>query len=280
MKKKKDFESPKEAFLYFILGGASQYGLYWGVNYVMNICSIIGESYSSGGKILSVILFPIAVCIAIVGIMVFPYFWLRILEYVFKFISSLPQIIRNEFDVLKRIRNNSGFSKFKAFGGFLFYFRLRQRVLAYFLAFLSVGIFTWYFAFRQHDYEKTYWKINFYYNEPIPEFIFKENVSYTFESSADLYSIWLEGNEYIVSKHLDLNDKPNVLSLMFPNKWNIKLPWDTRVKFVFYQDHINEIFSQSFEVWANKEEGLKVTYNDFVLERVKKYPRTKRYIRN
>ena len=79
---------------------------------------------------------------------------------------------------------------------------------------------------------------------------------------------------------MKLEDNPRVLSLLFPNKWYVKFPDTTQVQFIFYQDPINQIFSQSFEIWAGEEEGVKITYNDFIYEGVKKNPNTKRYIRN
>ncbi|MBZ0201577.1 MAG: hypothetical protein K8I03_01020 [Ignavibacteria bacterium] len=275
-----DFESPLEFFLFLIVGGASQYGIYWGITYILNIFNTVGNAYSLGGKLFSVLLFFVALMIVSVGVRTFPIFWWKIVRIIYLFLVSSPEIIRNETDIVRRIWQNRGFGKFRLFGGFLFYFRLRQRVIAYFLAFLSIGITTWYFAFKQHEYEKTYWKVHFYYGEPIPEIVFKPNVSYTFESSADLYAIYLNGTEHIVSKYMKLEENPRVLSLIFPEKWNVKFPDTMHVEFLFYADHINEIFSQSFEVWADKEEGLKLTYNDFIFERVKKVPRTKRYSRN
>lgn len=279
-KKAEDFESPFEALVFFFLGGATQFGLYWGVKYLLNICSTIEKTYSTGGKIFSVLLVPVAVWAVFVGLRVFPAFWWKVIRLTYLFVISFPETVRNEIDILRRIWLNRGFGKFRAFGGLAFYFKLRQRVAAYFLAFLSIGIVTWFFGFKQYEYEKTYWKVHFYYGEPMPEFVFKPNVSYTFESSADLYAVYINGTEHIVSKYMDLHQNPRVLSLIFPEKWHIAFPDTTRVKFIFYADHINEIFSQSFEVWAYKEEGLRLTYNDFIFEGVKKYPKTKRYSRN
>lgn len=278
-KREEDFENPLEAILFVVIGGVSQYGIYWGIDYLLNIGAIVGNAYSLGGKIFSVLLIPIAVWVFFIGLRVFPVFWLKMIRLTYLFIVSSPGTVKHEIEIIRRIWHNRGFGKYRMFGGIFFYFRLRQRVAAYVLAFLSIGITTWFLAFKQYEYEKTYWKVHFYYGEPTPEFVFKPKVSYTFESSADLYSIWLNDHEHIVSKYMDLEKNPFVLSLLFPDKWHVQFPDTMRVRFIFYQDPINEIFSQSFEIWAGKEEGLKITYNDFVHEFAKQKPRTRRYSR-
>lgn len=272
--------SPLVVIFKFVVSLVIVYLGYISYRHISNFGDIMAGTYSTGGKIINVILWPVAVIVVVIAAIIVIYLVILIFKFLYIAIPEVPGIMRHEAEIVRRIWDNRGFGKYSLFGGFAFYAKLRQRVFAYFFAFLSIGIVTWYFAFKQHEYEKTYWKIHFYYNEPTPEFIFKPNTSYTFESSADLYSIWLDNRECIVSKYMEIKDSPRVLSLLFPNKWHVKFSDTTQVRFIFYQDPINQIFSQSFEIWAGKEEGLKITYNDFIYEGVKKNPNSKRYIRN
>jgi len=262
-----------------VLGAIIEYLGYLSLQHIIHYGEIQTSTYSTGGVIINFLLLPVAAVVIIIAFIVLFSLTAIIIRSLYIIVKEAPNVIRNEAVVLRQIWENRGIGKFQLFGGLSFYLHLRQRVVAYLLACLSIGIIAWYFVFTQHEYEKTYWKIHFYRNEPTPEFIFKPNISYTFESSADLHSILLNDYQYIVSKYMDLEDNPAVLSLIFPDKWHVKFPDTTRVQFIFYTDPINEIFSQSFELWADKEEGLKITYNDFIFEGVKQYPKTKRYTR-
>lgn len=241
------YESFWGDFLYFILGALSQYGVYWGIMYCYNIYDIVGTSYSFMGKMFSSFLILVAVGAVIFGLYIFPFFWWSVFKHIYLFLVALPKYILNEFYVIKRIWENRGFGKYSLFGGFMFYFKLRQRIVAYLFAFISIGIVAWYFTFKQHTFEKDHWKIKFYRNEPLPTFLFKPNIPYTVETSTYTRSILFNFIEY---EKID----------GFTETWNITLKDSTYVFFNLESHAINEIFSQSLEIWENRKEGMTVFF--------------------
>jgi hypothetical protein len=176
----------------------------------------------------------------------------------------LPQIISHEIDIIKNIWNNRGFSKYSLFGGLAFYLKLRQRVLAFFCAFLSIGIVTWYFAFKQHSYEKNYWKVNFYYNEPLPAFTLKPYIPYTIKAGPDFYGVIINGQRFVTGKNTSFTfDDPYKIPLTLPNYWNVTFPDTANLEFMFYEEPINEFFSMTLEIWENKKEGPTINPSQF-----------------
>jgi hypothetical protein len=256
--------TPIKFFLQLIIFGAIEYLGYLSFNHIFNFKEVWAHTYSTGGQIMDIILWPVAVAVLIIAVVIA---WTAVQSFfaqAYLFIKDLPQTIRHEIEVIKRIWDNRGFEKYTLFGGLSFYLKLRTRILAYFFAFISLGIITWYFVFQQHSYEKTHWKINFYYSEPLPEFKFKANTPYTIESSVDFYGIIINGRRYITGKNTSFTgDAPNMIPLTLPKNWNITFPDTTYVEFMFYEDYINKIFSMTLEVWENKKEGMTILPSQF-----------------
>jgi hypothetical protein len=256
--------TPIKFFLQLIIFGIIEYFGYLSYNHIFNFKEVWSHTYSTGGQIMDIILWPVAVVVLIIAVVIA---WIAVQSFLsqsYLFIKDLPQTISHEIDVIKRIWDNRGFGKYSLFGGLSFYLRLRLRVLAYFFAFISLGIITWYLVFQQHSYEKTHWKINFYYSEPLPEFEFKANTPYTIESSVDFYGIIINGRRYITGKNTSwTEDAPNQIPLTLPKYWNITFPDTTYIEFLFYEDYINKIFSMTLEVWENKKEGMTILPSQF-----------------
>lgn len=243
-----DFQDkPFETIGIGLLGALSQYGIYWSIMYWLNIYEHMANTYSFAGKIFSISLLFVSIGFIIIGLRFLPHFWWELLKLIIIIITSLPEVVRNEIIIIKQIWKNRGFRKYKLFGGFIFYLHLRQRILAFLFAFISLGIIAWYFSFKQQTYEKTYWKINFYKKEPLQTFMFKPKIPYTIKTKAYTNSILINCIEY---------EKPDG----FTEVWYITFPETTYVYFNFYSAGINEIFSQSLEIWENKSEGMKVLY--------------------
>jgi len=256
--------TPLKFLLLLIIGGIIEYFGYLSYNHVFNFNEVWAHTYSTGGQLLDIILWPVAVIVLVLAIIVGIYLAWVILKYFYIFFTNLPQLVSHEIEVIQRIWDNRGFGKYSIFGGLSFYLRLRLKVLAYVFAFLCLGIITWYFAFQQHTYEKTYWKINFYYSEPLPEFKFKANLPYTIKASEEFYGILINGSRYITGKNTSwTQDTPNKIPLTLPKYWNITFPDTTYIEFLFYEDHISEIFSMTVEVWENKREGATVLPSQF-----------------
>jgi len=270
-----DFESPGEAIVFFLIGAASQYGLYWAITYCLNAHTIVSEAYSLGGKVIATILSFVALFVGFAGLWIFPFFWWRVIRHSYMFVVSVPTLIANEFDIIKRIWHSRGFAKYRLFGGFAFYFKLRQRVFAYALAFVSIGIVAWYFVFMQHSYEKTYWKINFYYNEPLPAFTFKPHIPYTVKSKTDFYGVIVNSNRYVTgSSGIFAGDEIHVIPLSLPSCWNVTFTDTTTIEFMFYEDYISSVFSMTLEVWENKAEGHHVRPESFSYRQPRNLPAT------
>jgi hypothetical protein len=256
--------SPLKFFLMLIIGGIIEYLGYISYNHIFNFKEVWANTYSTGGQLLDIILWPVAVIFLILAIIVGIYLAWVILKYIYLLLKNSPQLISHEIEIIRRIWDNRGFGKYSLFGGLSFYINLRLKVLAYVFAFLCLGIVTWYFAFQQHTYEKTHWKINFYYNEPLPEFKFKANIPYTIKASEDFYGIIINGRRFITGKNTSwTQDAPNKIPLILPKYWNITFPDTTYIEFLFYEDHISEIFSMTLEVWENKTESITVYPNFF-----------------
>jgi hypothetical protein len=240
-------DKPFETIGWALLGALSQYGIYWSIMYWLNISDHMATTYSVAGKMFSVLLLFASIGFIIIGFIILPSFWWELFKIIIIVIASLPEVVKKEIIIIKQIWKNRGFQKYKIFGGFIFYFHLRQRILAFLLAFISLGIITWFFAFKQQTYEKTYWKIKFYQNEPLQTFTFKPNIPYTIKTSAYMNSIFINFDEYV--KMYD-----------FAEVWNITFPDTTYINFNFYSAGINELFGQTLEVWENKAEGEKIYY--------------------
>lgn len=260
-----DYEiSPIKFVFLYIAGLIILYVGYISYQLIFNWSEKWSHTYSTGAQFLLIICWPFALVGIVIGAIVFVVMAYYTLFYLYIFLKELPNIIRNEIDIVKRIWANRGFGKYAIFGGLSFYLKLRQRVFAYFFAFISIGIITWFFAFKQHSYEKTYWKINFYYNEPLPSFTFKGNIPYTIKASEDLYGILINGRRYITGKNTSYTgDAPFMIPLTLPKNWNITFPDTTIVEFMFYEDYISQIFSMTLEVWENKREGMMISPSQF-----------------
>ncbi len=264
-------ESPVEAIVKFVVSLVIVYLGYISYRHISNFGDIMAGTYSTGGKIINVILWPVAVIVVVIAAVIVIYLVIQIFKFLYIAIPETPGIILHEAEIIKRIWNNRGFGKYSLFGGFVFYAKLRQRVFAYFFAFLSIGIVTWYFAFKQHEYEKTYWKINFYYNEPLPIFKFKPNIPYTIKAGPDFYGIIINGSRYVTGKNTYFTkDIPNKIPLTLPDYWNITFYDTTQVEFMFYEEPINQIFSMTLEVWEDEAEGTPIYPSEFTYEWQKK----------
>ena len=252
--------SPVKFIFLYIAGLIILYAGYVGYQLIFNWSEKWSHTYSTGGQFLLIICWPFALIGMVLGAIVFVIMVYYTLFYLYVFLKELPKIINNEIDVIRRIWENRGFGKYAIFGGLSFYLRLRLRVFAYFFAFICIVIITWFFAFKQHTYEKTYWKINFYYSEPLPQFKFKPNIPYTIKASDDLYGIYINGHRYITGKNSSwVEDEQFKIPLTLPKHWNISFPDTTYVDFLFYEDYISQIFSMTLEVWENKQEGMMIS---------------------
>jgi len=256
--------TPFKTLLFLVASALIEYLSYISYRHVAHFSEIMKHTYSTGGEILNVVAWPFAIVMIVVGFIlsiILIWFFLKMLYFGFR---DIPSVIVNEFHIIKRIWANRGFGKYTLFGGLSFYLKLRQRVFAYFFAFISIGIITWFFAFKQHSYEKTYWKINFYYSEPLPTFTFKPNKPYTIKTDADFYGIIINGYRYITGKSTSwTQDENNKISLNLPRNWNITFQDTTYIDFMFYSDHINELFSQTLEVWEGVSNGSTILPSQF-----------------
>jgi hypothetical protein len=265
-----EFElTPFKLFFALVASALVEYLAYISYNHIAHFTEIMKHTYSTGGELLNVIIWPFAVIMVVIGFilaLVLAWFLIKLLYVA---IIGLPDVIKNENDIIKRSWKNRGFAKYKLFGGISFYLKLRQRVFAYFFAFLAIGIVTWFFIFKQHTYEKTYWKINFYYKEPLPTFTFKPNKYYTIKTDADFYGIMINGNRYVTGKSTSwTQDENNKISLNLPKNWNIQFQDTTYIDFMFYSDHINEIFSQTLEVWEDVKDGYSILPSQFAYKHI------------
>ena len=256
--------TPFKALGYLVVSAIVEYLSYLSYRHITHFSEIMKHTYSTGGEILNVVIWPFALVMIPIGfILAIILIWsfIKLLYFGFR---DLPEVTVREIDIIKRIWNNRGFGKYTIFGGLSFYLKLRQRVFAYFFAFVSIGIITWFFIFKQQSYEKTYWKINFNYREPIPTFIFKPNKPYTIKSDADFYGIIVNGNRYITGKNTSwTQDEYNKIPLDLPKNWNITFKDTTYIEFMFYSAPINEIFSQTLEVWEDVKDGSLVLPSQF-----------------
>lgn len=253
--------SPKESFFLYLFGLLIIYLGYVSYNFIINFKENWDRTYSFIGHLLILLFYPFSfvliVAAGIVSIIMAFYtiyflfiFMIRIPKLIKKgvvVIKGMPELIKRKSDIYKRIWNNRGFSKYKMFGGMTFYLKLRLRILAFFLAFISLSLTAYFFTFKQKTYEKTYWKIKFYQKEPIQTFIFKPNIPYTIKTSAYTNSLFINYEEY---------ENPNGFSEI----WYITFPDTTYVNFNLYSAGINELFGQTLEVWENKAEGEKIYY--------------------
>ncbi|MGV8018300.1 MAG: hypothetical protein AB2L26_09010 [Ignavibacteria bacterium] len=141
-----DFQDkPFETIGIALLGALSQYGIYWSIMYWLNIYEHMATTYSFAGKMFSILLLFASIGFIIIGLIFMPSFWWELLKLIIIVIASLPKVIKNEFIIIKQIWQNRGLQKYKLFGGFIFYFRLRQRILAFLLAFISLSLTAWFF---------------------------------------------------------------------------------------------------------------------------------------
>lgn len=259
--------SPLKFIFLYLTGLLILYLGYLSYPLIFNISDKWKHTYSTGGELLLIISYPFALIILLAAVVIFFIMLYYTLFYLAVFFKNLPQIISKETAIIKRIWANKGFGKYAMFGGVGFYLKLRSRVFAFSLAFICLSIITWFFAFKQHTYEKTYWKINFYYQEPLPEFKFKPNIPYTIKADVDLYGILINGRRYITGKNTSwTQDAPNKISLTLPQHWNITFPDTTTIEFMFYEDYISQIFSMTLEVWENKREGRTIYPQQFAYE--------------
>lgn len=248
-----------------LVGLISLYDWYYVISKTVNHFTLPSKMMS-GDCIRGIYIF---VCI-IVAIITAPYAWWIIILVSRIFVSfylglrDIPDYVKQQLPLLKRIWSTSGFLKYKAFGGLTLYVMLRTRVLAFLFAFISVGILTWFFIYKQYTYKWDYRKIRFYYGEQIEPIKFYPNTYYTFESSSLLYAIYVNGRMYSVGEQF-VNDaygrqkfNPEKKDLYLPDTWNIKFSDTVKVQFVFYTEPIHQIFAQSFELWANKQLGKSV----------------------
>ncbi len=213
----------------------------------------------------------IFICL-LVGIVTAPFAWwvLIIIYRIFaSFLLSLrdiPDYVKQQWPLLKIIWSTSGYSKYKAFGNLALYIMLRTRVLAFLFAFITVGILTWFFVYKQYTYKWDYRKIRFYYGEQIEPVKFYPNTDYTFESSSHLFAIYMNGmrysvgDEYIKDAYGRSMTNPEKKDLYLPDIWNVSFSDTAKVQFVFYSEPINQIFAQSFELWADKRKGRTITF--------------------
>lgn len=260
-------EHPFLVFIRILISAGIVYLGYLSYIHITEIDRIMKNTYSFGGELLNLILIPVALVMLFVSFFVGIALVVALVKLLIIAIKDGPKKIAHEVDIIKRIWDNRGFGKYSIFGGFSFYLKLRQRVLAFLFGFLCVGIVAWYFTFKQQEYEKTYWKVSFYYGEPTPRFIFKPNVPYTMKSGPDIYAITINGNRYVTGKNSYWRqDENNLIPFEFPEKWNITFPETTYVHFNFYSEPINQIFSQSFELWAYKKEGVTIPPSVFMYE--------------
>lgn len=202
-----------------------------------------------------------ALIIACIGLLIFLPYWFRVIQNFFLLMFSIPKIITNEIQIIKQIWSNRGIEKYKLFGGVYFYFRLRQQILAYFFACISIGIFTWYFLFRYSTYEKTYWKVNFYSYEQVPTFIFKPKVPYTIKTNAQFTAIYLNDVKYNVNEYY--NDSYST-DIRLSKQWWIRFKDTTTVGFTFYNEPIRSIWSNTLEIWADKMDGTPIYPHEFM----------------
>lgn len=269
-----EHESPLKFISRLLFTSFIVYLGYLSLDFIINYSQISANTYSVGGDIVNFFLIFLSIGMICFSFRPFISLSFFIFELVLIIVKEGPRYIQNEFYLIQRIWDNRGFRKYSLFGGVSFYFKLRQRILAYFFAFASISVVAWYFAFKQYEYEKTYWKVNFYYGEPIPTFTFKPDVPYTIKTGPEIYALVFNNNKYVVGRNSSWGqDKDYKISLYIPEKWNITFPETTQVEFQFYSEYINKIFSQSFEIWANQKEGFSVDPSLFVYEWQKEKPK-------
>lgn len=179
-------------------------------------------------------------------------------------IRDLPETVRHETQMCKEVWEARGFSKYTTFGGFLFYLKLRQRILAFFLLGISVSIFVGFFIYKQVTHEKTFWKHSFYAGERPEPFVFKANKPYSIEADIKgYYAVYLNGKKHVVTDNPMRNDEYYQTNLRLPKNWWIIFPETTVVIFDCYSGFWNDYISQTIEVTEGEAIGRHVTTGEF-----------------
>ena len=190
----------------------------------------------------------------------------KFLKLLFVWLWNLPERLRHEFDIWKRIWANRGFGKYTLFGGLTFYLKLRLRVLAFFLLGMSVFFLAYGFYINFTNYKRDYWHEKVFYGQtPEDIYTFLPNIPYTVKTSLMIFYIKLENSKQMVYFPIDENlYLQNMIDI--PNEWNITFTDTTHLSFGTYyytSPDISELFETTdFEIWENVRNGrtLDTTY--------------------
>lgn len=181
--------------------------------------------------------------------------------------KELPQKINYEVRLLRNIWENRGIGKYRLFGGIGFYIRLRMRVFAFIFA-LVFFVSTSYFLYSKYrDFQPTHWVEKVYHNSKVRTFVFKKDIPYTISlHGAEVDYIFVNGYYFCGQGS---NVIPNAYTITLkqfrPNDiFNIKFPEETHFAIKLRTEMVvNDIVSEKYEIWENKEEGQKYHYKFF-----------------
>lgn len=176
--------------------------------------------------------------------------------------KQLPQKLKYELEILKLIWNNRGFGKYALFGGFTFYFKLRQRILAFFLFGLSVALLAYGFYFKFKDYHRTYWREKVFYGQsPLNIYTLLPNKTYTVKTELMLHLIKIENSKQMVYFPID---KERYLrhEVPIPQEWNITFGDTTKLTLAaafFTSPSLSQLFeTYDLEIWEDLKNGQKL----------------------
>jgi hypothetical protein len=206
----------------------------------------------------------------IVGIIFFIFLigvFIQSLPSIYLAIKELPERMKHEAALIRRIWDNRGFSKYSLFGGIDFYLRLRLRIVAYMLActfFVSTGYFTYE---KYRTYEPTHWVEKVYHHSKPKIYKFKKNVPYTIcVHGSKVEYIFVNGYHFCDTKS-PYSSEPNavpVVGFKPHNTFNVTFPSETNFAVLLHTEMvINDIVSRTLEIWENKKEGIEYSYTIF-----------------
>jgi len=173
--------------------------------------------------------------------------------------KQLPQKLKSELEILKHIWNNRGFAKYSMFGGFTFYFKLRQRVLAFFFLGLSITFLAYGFYSKFKDYHRTYWREKVFYGQsPLNIYTLLPNKTYTVKTELMLYLMKFENSKQMVYFPID-KERYLRQEVPIPREWNITFGDTTKLTLAaafFTAPSLSQLFdTYDLEIWEDLKNG-------------------------